>query len=132
MAAAYHPKYQDGDYEARIDFVANYNMQNFWYLEDIYVQPKYRGGNMGLIATAIFLAQYTTTGDLIATHPYPTEDYRDKYENNIEKGIKDMLKYLAPLDFEGYSPVANLLWTTLFLEPDFLARFLENPWVDLD
>ena len=87
---------------------------------------------MGLITTAIFLAQYTTTGDLIATHPYPSEDYRDKYENNMEKGIKDMIKYLAPLGFEGYSTVVNLLWTTCFLEPDFLARFLENPWVDLD
>lgn len=128
LVGAYHPQYRKGDFVSRIDdesLEIGY-VHNFWYLEDIYVEPKYRGENFGLLATAIFLAQYATVDDLITTHPYPSHDYRDKYDEDIKRGIEDMKDYLGSLEMLDYDKEANLLWTNCYQEPEFLAEYLRH------
>ncbi|WP_238987050.1 hypothetical protein [Lyngbya aestuarii] len=98
-----------------------------FYINSVFIEPKYRGRDYGLQALAMFL-QGLAWGEVVGCHPVPTDDLSDKYPK--EKGQSLLRKYWSKVGFELYSEKHNILWTPEWEMPCWLRNkiFQEQQW----
>lgn len=103
-----------------------YNRYLF-YVNSVFIEPKYRGQNYGLSALAMFL-QSVAWGEVVGCHPVPTNDLRDKYPQ--EKGRYLLRKYWSKVGLDYYSAKHNILWTPAWEMPYWLRHqiFQQEEW----
>jgi len=98
-----------------------------FYINGIFIEPKYRGRDYGLQALAMFL-QGLAWGEAVGCHPVPTDDLSGKYPK--EKGQSLLRKYWSKVGLESYSEKHNILWTPEWEMPRWLRQkiFQEREW----
>lgn len=105
------------DLEDDFDCFANY----IFYIETVFIEPKYRGHNYGLKALSMFL-QLFAQGEVVGCHPFPISDLEQKYSQ--EQGKKLMRRYWSKVGFDHYSEKNNILWTKEWYIPEWLKNFV--------
>lgn len=98
-----------------------------FYINSVFIKPKYRGRNYGLFALAMFL-QGLAWGEVVACHPAPIDDLRDKYPKDQGKCL--LRKYWSKVGLDYYSEKHNILWTPVWEMPYWLRRktFQQEEW----
>ncbi|MDT9184647.1 hypothetical protein [Limnospira sp. PMC 289.06] len=98
-----------------------------FYINSVFIEPKYRGMDYGLQALAMFLQGFAW-GEVVGCHPVPTNDLSGKYPK--QKGQSLLRKYWSKVGFESYSEKHNILWTSEWEMPRWLKRkiFEEEKW----
>ena len=114
---------QDVYYFANFFLLENPDFLEFsfylFYLDTVFIQPKYRGNGYALKALATFLKLFAV-GKMVGCFPLPIEDLKDKYSEN--KGKLIMKKYWSKLGFDKYESDHNILWTDQWNLPDWLEE----------
>jgi hypothetical protein len=90
------------------------------YIESVFVEPEYRGNNIGLKAVALFLAGLGE-GNTVTGSPYPIGD---PGKRTREQTIRALRRYWSKLDITLYSKDYNLIWKADWRMPDWLAASL--------
>lgn len=102
-------------------------IDNLWYIDSIYIEPKFRGKNYGIIATALFLHKMVSNDlhTVVCSHPSPLRDlFHGQYRHRPEEGRAFALNYLCKLfrDKPYYDPDANILWQYYYQTPKHLWK----------
>lgn len=99
----------------------NLSFRHLFYINQVFIEPKYRGRKYGIKALAMLLQHYAW-GETVCCHPSPFADLKDKYSE--EKGKLLMRKYWSKVGLHKYSAKHNILWTDEWSMPDWLRTQL--------
>jgi hypothetical protein len=90
-----------------------------FYIDEVFILPKYRGKNYGLLGLGLFL-ELVAWGQIVACIPKPIEEYKAKYSE--DKGKLLLRKYWSKLGLKHYDKEFNILW-----EPDWsIPKWLKD------
>lgn len=92
-----------------------------FYIEKVFIEPKYRGYDYGLKAIAMFLELFAK-GQVVGCHPCPLDDLEDKYFDIQGKNL--MKRYWSKLGLTNYSEKHNILWTEEWYMPKWLNNLI--------
>lgn len=90
-----------------------------FYVDEVFVQPKYRGLKYGIKALAISLSGFAL-GETVCCHPYPIHDLRNKYSD--KQGKRLIKRYWSKIGLENYAEPQNILWAENWSMPEWLEE----------
>lgn len=94
--------------------------QQIIYIEDFYVEPQYRGRNIGLKSLALFL-QMLGQGAIVAGCPFPAGEH-DPYTTSYRQ--MQLIRYWSKLNLVHYCAERNILWRDDWQMPQWLQDCL--------
>ncbi len=92
-----------------------------YYINTVFIEPKYRGHSYGLKALAVFLEMFAW-GQVVGCHPCPIHDLTTKYSES--KGKLLMRRYWRRVGLTSYSKKHNILWTEDWYMPTWLNSLI--------
>ena len=93
--------------------------RHLFYIDEVFIQPEYRGFEYGVKALAMFLHGFAI-GETVCCHPCPILDLRDKYSE--ERGKRLMKRYWSKIGLKNYAEEQNILWAENWSMPEWLEE----------
>lgn len=95
--------------------------QYLFYIDEVFITPKYRGLGYGINALAMYLDGYASE-EAVCCHPCPIFDLENRYAE--EKGKRLMRKYWSKVGLKNFAKEQNILWTANWFMPAWIRHQL--------
>ncbi|MBD2655523.1 hypothetical protein H6G45_19030 [Synechocystis sp. FACHB-383] len=90
------------------------------YVEEFYVDPQYRGKNIGIKSLALFFEAFGQ-GAIVAGCPFPAGEYGPEKTSHLQM---QLIRYWSKLGLVYYGAERNILWKENWQMPQWLQDCL--------
>lgn len=90
-----------------------------FYIDQVFVEPQFRGRGYALKAVAIFL-EILALREVVSCHPQPISDLKSEY--SLKQGRELMKRYWSKLGLNKYNKKHNILWSESWSMPKWLKE----------